>query len=63
MRQYNEGINILQSVSILYLWAYMSTIANTLVSWVSLVKSLEYYIIPGIQFPVNVQDHLIAMMC
>lgn len=61
-RQYNEIINILQSVSILSLWAHKSTIANILVSWGSSVKSSEYYIIPRIQFPVNVQDHLIGMM-
>lgn len=44
-RQYNEIINILQSVSISYLRACMSTMANTWVSWVSLVKASENYII------------------
>lgn len=61
-RQYNEIINILQSVSISYLRACMSTMANTWVSWVSLVKASENYIIPELQSPVHVQAHLIAVM-
>ena len=49
-------------MSILYLWACMSAIANILASWAPLVKSSAYSVIPRLQFPMNVQDHLAAMM-